>query len=380
MTSEEEVAPSDGKRWTLPLARIDRLSARSCLAHYLADQIAAWIASGERLPSTNQPIQPRDILILVRKRTELVSEIIRALKKRNISVAGADRLVLTDHIAVMDLRALGEFVLLPDDDLTLACILRSPLIGLSEEDLFTLAYEREGTLWASLSQKSLEKEAFEKACVWLKACLCKADFSPVYEFYSWVLAEQDGRKRFLSRLGQEAEDALEEFLNQALLYDQDHAGSLQGFIDYISSQSQEIKRDASHTAHNQVRIMTVHGAKGLQAPIVILPDASESGKGKFDPLLWGDNLVMLCPSQASDTQGTQALKAQRDEQAAREQYRLLYVALTRAQDRLYIGGWMRQGKDGGVIVVCLLDREPSWPEMTDCNRSELRQAEDSPRR
>src|SRR5690606_13858453 len=117
-----------------------------------------------------------------------------ALKKRGIPVAGADRLVLGDHIAVMDLRALGEFVLLPDDDLTLACILRSPLIGLEEEDLFTLSYGREGTLWASLSQKASQNNVFKAAYEWLKACLRKADFSPVYEFYSWVLTEQEGRK------------------------------------------------------------------------------------------------------------------------------------------------------------------------------------------
>ncbi|MDF3033600.1 MAG: addA [Alphaproteobacteria bacterium] len=334
----EEEEDHDGE-WRLPLERVERRSPQSRLAEFIADQVAGWIASKGILPSTNQPVQPRDILILVRKRSELGQEIIRSLKNRAIPVAGADRLILTDHIAVMDLLALGEFVLLPEDDLALACVLRSPLIGMSEDDLFTLAYGREGTLWASLSQKVQENPSFEAAHGWLKSCLREADLSPVYEFYSWVLTQGEGQRRFLSRLGQEAEDALEEFLAQALAYDQDHASSLQGFIKFMTHQSQEIKRDASDTAHNQVRLMTVHGAKGLQAPIVILPDAAASRKEKGDPLLWGDNLLMLRPTQSQDTERTRALKDKGAEEAAEEKRRLLYVALTRAQDRLYVGGW-----------------------------------------
>lgn len=330
--------------WHLPLERVERLSPQSRLADYLAEEVEKWITSKRTLPSTGLPIQPRDVLILVRKRSALGPEIVRALKKRNIPVAGADRLVLTDHIAVMDLLALGQFVLLPEDDLTLACVLRSPLVGMNEEDLFTLAYDRAGTLWASLYLKAKDSPVFGEALAWLKACLNQADLTPVYEFYSWVLTQGDGRRRFLGRLGQEVEDVLEEFLTQSLNYDQDHASSLQGFMHFMNRQNQEIKRDASDTVQNQVRIMTVHGSKGLQAPIVILPDAAESGKGKWDPLLWGDNLLMLRPTQSQDTERTEALKVKRAEAEAEEKRRLLYVALTRAQDCLYVGGWT-SGKD-----------------------------------
>lgn len=330
--------------WPLPLARVEHSSPQSQLAVYLADQVAHRLSSRTVLPSTGNPIEPRDILILVRKRSALVHEMIRALKKRDIPVAGSDRLVLKDHIAVMDLLALGQFVLLPEDDLNLACVLRSPLIGLSEEDLFTLAYGREGTLWACLSQKKLENETFQMAHEWLIACLDKADYLPVYEFYSWVLSQGAGWSRFLSRLGQEAEDALEEFLCQTLIYDHDHPSSLQGFFHFMTHQSQEIKRDAADTIHNQVRIMTIHGSKGLQAPIVILPDATESSNGKWDPLLWTENLVLLSPAAAQDTTKTLFFKQRRKEESQQENRRLLYVALTRAQDHLYIGGWTN-GKD-----------------------------------
>lgn len=340
---EEEKEVVDGE-WRLPLERVERRSPQSRLANYLAEEVEKWMRSKRILPSTGLPIQPRDILILVRKRNVLGQEVVRALKKRNIPVAGADRLVLTDHIVVMDLLALGQFVLLPEDDLTLACVLRSPLIGMSEEDLFTLAHERAGTLWASLSLKAKGSPVFEEALAWLKTCLRQADLIPVYEFYSWVLTQGDGWRRFLGRLGREAEDVLEEFLTQSLNYDQDHASSLQGFMHFMSHQNQEIKRDASDTVHNQVRLMTVHGSKGLQAPVVILPDAAESGKGKWDPLLWGENLLMLRPTQSQDTERTHYFKLKGSESEAEEKRRLLYVALTRAQDCLYVGGWT-SGKD-----------------------------------
>lgn len=341
-----EVKEEEGTKgeWRLPLNRVERFSLEARLAHYLAEEVEKWITSKRVLPSTHRPIQPRDILILVRKRTALGQEIVRALKKRHIPVAGADRLVLTDHIAVMDLLALGQFVLLPEDDLTLACVLRSPLIGMSEDDLFTLAHERPGTLWASLSLKAKENSVFERAYVWLKSCLGRADITPVYEFYSWVLTQGEGWKRFLSRFGPEVEDALEEFLTQSLDYDQSRTTSLQGFVHFLNHQSQEIKRDASATVHNQIRLMTIHGSKGLQAPIVILPDAAESGREKRDALLWTDNLVMLRPTQSQDTEATQYFKTKSAEAEAEEKRRLLYVALTRAQDCLYVGGW-RSGKD-----------------------------------
>jgi len=342
----DEVKEEEGTKgeWRLPLNRVERFSLEARLAHYLAEEVEKWITSKRVLPSTHRPIQPRDILILVRKRTALGQEIVRALKKRNIPVAGADRLVLTDHIAVMDLLALGQFVLLPEDDLTLACVLRSPLIGMSEDDLFALAHGRSGTLWASLSLKAKENPVFESAYVWLKSCLRQADITPVYEFYSWVLTQGEGWRRFLSRFGPEVEDALEEFLTQSLDYDQGHTSSLQGFVHFMNHQSQEIKRDASDTVHNQIRLMTIHGSKGLQAPIVILPDAAESGRGKRDALLWADNLVMLRPTQSQDIEATQYFKTKSAEAEAEEKRRLLYVALTRAQDCLYVGGWT-SGKD-----------------------------------
>jgi ATP-dependent helicase/nuclease subunit A len=337
--------------WQLPLARIERASPRKMLANGVANHIAHWLEAGEKLPSTGESVQPRDILILLRKRGELGHEIIRALEKRSIPVAGADRLILTDHIAVMDLIALGRFVLLPQDDLNLACLLRSPLISLSEEDLYSLAYEREGALWTALVQKAGEKGEFHQACQWLQDRLYEADIRPVYEFYSHALYSGRGKACFVARLGHEVEDILDEFLTRALIYDQSRAGGLQGFIHLLTSRSPEIKRDTSDTVQNRVRVMTVHGSKGLQSPLVVLPDAADPGSGigtgKRDALLWGEDFFILKPAGKDDTPQTRVLKAQGQARDEEEYHRLLYVAMTRAQDHLYMGGYARNHNSSG---------------------------------
>src|SRR5690606_15332479 len=102
-------------------------------------------------------IRPGDIMILVRRRDALVEELVRALKDRGVPVAGVDRMKLTEQLAVMDLMALGEALLLPEDDLTLATVLKGPLFGFSEEELFRLAHGREGTLWAALNKAAADR-------------------------------------------------------------------------------------------------------------------------------------------------------------------------------------------------------------------------------
>ena len=108
---------------------MDHLSPRVALARKIARQVARWRDVGERLQSRDRPIAPGDVLVLVQRRSGFVSELVRALKEQDLPVAGTDRLVLTDHLAVRDLMALGRFVLLPNDDLALAELLKSPLIG-----------------------------------------------------------------------------------------------------------------------------------------------------------------------------------------------------------------------------------------------------------
>jgi len=262
------------------------------------------------------------------------------LKQRNIPVAGVDRMVLTDQIAVMDLIALGDFLLMPGDDLTLAVVLRGPLIGMDEDRLFALAGDRGGdSLWRRLRARRGDDPIFARAHAHLSALLARADFVPPYELYAELLGAGGGRSRLLARLGPEAADPIEEFLGLALAYERSHVPSLQGFLAWVRGGRAEIKRDLEHGGHDQVRVMTVHGAKGLQAPIVILPDTLQVPADHGPRVYWDEATPVWPPKADDDTVLTARLRAQQVEALQREYRRLLYVAMTRAEDRLYVVGW-----------------------------------------
>ncbi len=188
-------------------------------------------------------------------------------------MAGADRMLLTDQLAVQDLVALADVLLMPEDDLALAVVLKSPLFGFDDDALFTLAHGRSGSLWSALKAKAKDDPRFAEAAEKLSSWLARADFLPPYEFFSELLGAESQRlrKAMLTRLGPEAAEAIDEFLDLALAYDRDAAPSLQGFVNQLRAGDVEIKRDMEQE-RDEVRIMTVHGAKGLQAPIVFLPD------------------------------------------------------------------------------------------------------------
>jgi ATP-dependent helicase/nuclease subunit A len=326
------------------------------LANKIADTIKGWIAHRESLTPGGPPIGAGDVMILVRRRTRFVMPLIRALKKRDVPVAGVDRLALTEPLAVQDLMALGRFLLLPEDDLTLAALLKSPLIGLDEDQLFTLAYDRPGSLWnALLGAAETDARVFEPARAWLAGLLAEVDFARPFELYAGVLAapcpgnpDGSGRRALWRRLGPDALDPLDEFLSAALDYEQRHAPTLEGFIGWLEASDAEIKRELAGRG-DSVRIVTVHGAKGLEAPIVFLPDTMQVPNANTGPqLLWhaeggglGDGRAIPYWSPRADVRPTLCgnLGAANHQATLREYRRLLYVALTRARDRLYVAGW-----------------------------------------
>ncbi len=325
--------------------------ARDALVEKIADTIKHWLGSGERLDAQNRAMRPGDILLLVRNRDEFVGKLIRALKARGIPVAGADRMKLGEQLAVMDLMAVGDFVLLPDDDLTLACVLKSPLFGFDDDDLFDLAFERTGPLWNALRDKAKKDERYGAAAARLSQWLKSADTAPPYEFFAGLLEERQMRMRLtlIARLGADAGDAIDEFLNLALDYERLSHPSLQGFLDWMRRAQAEVKRDMEQE-RDEVRIMTVHGAKGLEANVVILPDTcrTPSGGGNRPKLLplprasappdVQDHLVWVPPGTMELGEIADA-KEERKEKDREEYNRLLYVAMTRARDRLYVCGW-----------------------------------------
>jgi ATP-dependent helicase/nuclease subunit A len=325
----------------LPVIRQRTLQPRTRLANAIAATIADWLDNGELLEASGRSIRPGDVMVLVRRRNEFVAELLRALKQRDIPVAGADRLILTEQLAVQDLVALGRFLLLPEDDLTLATVLKGPLFGMDEEMLFDLAYDRGSEkLWQRLRVKAGKSPQLRLAAERLSDLLARADFVPPYELYAEILGAQGGRRMLLERLGLEAADPVEEFLALALSYEREHVPSLQGFLRWLVAGDTEVKRDFGARQRDEVRILTVHGAKGLEAPVVFLPDTMQL-PNLPDTLLWTERegLPLWCPRADLAVPFYTSEKRALRERNLEEYRRLLYVALSRAQDRLYICGW-----------------------------------------
>jgi ATP-dependent helicase/nuclease subunit A len=336
----------------LPVVPQRMMEPRTRLANAIAATIAGWVSKGEMIAASDRPIRPGDVMVLVRRRNEFIGELLRALKQRSIPVAGADRLVLTEQLAVQDLVALGRFLLLPEDDLTLATVLKGPLFGIDEETLFDLAYGRGAErLWDRLRSRADTSPRLRQIVERLSDLLARADFVPPYELYAEILGAQDGRRRLLERLGVEAEDPVEEFLSLALAYEREHAPSLQGFLRWLVAGDTEVKRDFGARQPNEIRILTVHGAKGLEAPVVFLPDTTQLPNIP-DSLLWTERegLPLWCPRRDLALPVYAAEKRALRARQLQEYRRLLYVAMSRARDRLYICGW--QTRDG--------PREDSW--------------------
>ncbi len=334
---DEEVDP-----WQDPTDQEGALPPQRRLARLIAADIRRQI-DHEELPSANRRVRARDVMVLVQRRNDFVEALVRELKERGVGVAGVDRLKLTGHLAVMDLMAIGRAALLPSDDLTLATVLKGPLIGLSEEELFTLCWQRQGSVWQTLRARADSNEApFVEAWRRLAAIFARADFMPPFEFYGELLGRDGGRLKLLQRLGPEAGDPIDEFLGLALAHQRNNAPSLQSFLHWLEAGEPVIKRELEQSARDEVRIMTVHGAKGLQAPIVYLPDTTFDPLRRPEPLVSGgeaDKLLLVWRGAAADSdEKADALHAERQARRREEANRLLYVALTRASDRLVICG------------------------------------------
>lgn len=332
-----------------PARRMARLVAAHCAA----------LIGRERL-ADGRLIDAGDIMVLLRKRNAFVGELIGELKALGIDVAGRDRLSLFDDLGVQDLVALGRAALLPTDDLTLACVLKGPLVGFDEAALFALAHGRDGDLWAALRRRAASGEApFFGAHARLSAIFARADYLPPYAFYARVLGPEGGRRALLERLGPDALDPIDEFLAQALAWSSAGHGSLQGFLHHIETEGGEIKRDLDGLRRREVRILTVHAAKGLQAPIVYLPDTCSAIDDR-ERVLWVPQGPPLWAFRAAETRvpTVDFLKADLARRQREEHHRLLYVAMTRAGERLYIGGFHgkrapREGNWHGLIDAAL---------------------------
>ncbi|MEL6258430.1 MAG: 3'-5' exonuclease, partial [Pseudomonadota bacterium] len=352
-------APVDKLPITSPKARLAKQVA-DCIQSMIERRDAVWFEHEDRSWS-RRAVEAGDVLVLVQNRTGgLFDRLIAELKARNLPVAGADRLVLTDHIAVQDCLNLIRFALFPADDLTLAEILRGPFCGLVDDDrhLFPLAHGREPgcTLWDRV--RTSNDPAVEPARSFLETLLNQTHL-PAFEFLSATLEQpgpdgETGWRKLLGRLGAPARDPLEALLSLALDHDGSGPTSLQMFLTKTEAEASEIKRDLAESA-GAIRIMTVHGAKGLQAPVVILPDTTRPPKSGDRQIYWIEGAPIWAPGGGPHPAAVEQAQRLEADRALREHRRLLYVALTRAQDRLLIFGAWR----GGVKSEPGYDRK-SW--------------------
>ncbi|GHM58923.1 MAG: DNA helicase [Candidatus Mesenet longicola] len=296
------------------------------LAATLVYRINKWLKEGRILPAKNRHIEAKDIMILIRQRNILIDYLIGEFKKFNIPVLGRDCFKIMDYIAVQDLVALAEFLLLPENDMALACVLKSPLLNFTEEDLLSIAYNRKDkSLWTQL------KTYNQQISVYLEDLINKShNYSPLF-LYTYILTFEN-KKKFAARLGKECLEVIDEFMN--LLIQFEHK-SLQSFTEWIKENNPEIKNDIN-SEHEAVRIMTIHKAKGLQAPIVFLADTTSVPKSG-DAIIFDEEGTPFWCGTNSNSYCNQ-IKEEKSREDYNEYLRLLYVAMTRAEDELYILG------------------------------------------
>ncbi len=321
-------------------------------AEELAERIKRMMAGAPVLPSTGRPLTPGDILILVRSRGELASLIVARLFSAGVPVAGVDRLHLHEPLAVQDLLAAVKFAVQPNDDLSLACLLVSPLIDWDQDRLRALAYRRKVSLWRELRRRADE---FREAHDTLAELLRIADFVTPSAFFETILSgPMEGRRKLYSRLGMAARDAIDELMNSALEFERNEIASLDRFLAWFSRGTVDVQRDPGQPG-NEVRVMTVHGAKGLEAPVVILADATADPARLGRIPLTVDVEVdaagvapLLRPKKDERCPPFEEIIAAEEKRDLEEHLRLLYVALTRAADRLVVSGVMPKARKDGA--------------------------------
>jgi ATP-dependent helicase/nuclease subunit A len=346
-------------------------SARNQLAEAVASEIARILKDGDGVWEEGKPwrkraARPGDILVLVRKRGGLFEEIIRRLKLKRVAVAGADRMTLPDQLVVEDLLSLAKWALLPEDDLSLAEVLKSPFFQqagsgapvIDDDALFDLSRRPGRRLWEKL--RHFDDPRFAEAREALERARARVETEPPYGFFARFLGEASSTgesrlKRLYARLGEEARDPAEEFLSRALAHEREGAPSLARFVQAVEADSADVKREME-AGRNEVRVMTVHGAKGLEAPIVFLPDTTQTDRDRSGGLfahpvaglIWNPDTKKL-----SDL--ARSLKSKAELAGEGEYQRLLYVAMTRARDRLVICGHTH-GNGGKIDAGCWYDR------------------------
>ncbi|WP_300549546.1 double-strand break repair helicase AddA [Roseovarius sp.] len=344
----EKQEQDEPPEWHMPVDIRSANDPAIILARQIARSIRRMIDNNQAIPDASAPsgfraVEPGDFLILVRRRSGFFHEVIRECKAQGLPIAGADRLKVGAELAVRDLAALLSYLATPEDDLSLATALRSPLFGWTEAQLYDLAQGRKQRyLSAELRDRAAE---FPETRRILEDLGRQADFLRPYDLIELILTRHNGRQKLLARLGQEAEDGIDALLSQAMAYEQRAVDSLTGFLVWMETDDLEIKRQMD-SAGNRIRVMTVHGAKGLEAPIVILPDTARRNPPTMGQIVTTEDSALW--TGKSDEMPTAIRDATEIAKAAQmaERDRLLYVAMTRAEKWLIVAAFGDLGKQG----------------------------------
>lgn len=319
--------------WIIPELAINKKNLKWQIASAIVNQISGWLQSSKELSGHKRPIKAKDILILLRKRSILQDYLVAGLKNLNISVERAHTNNLLQHLIIQDLLGIIKFILLPNDSLNLAALLKSPIMNFSEDQLFISAYNRENksTLWQRIQQ------LYPTEATYLDSILQLAQENSIYDLFCNVLNTK--RHFFIKRFGYQAVDVINAFMQKILEFEQNNiTTSPEAFLSWI--EHTDWKNVSGHKSdENSVRIMTVHTAKGQQSPIVILADAADSENTPADNIIWYKNQLFFSTGKAYDNEVIKKIKKYNRKQKEQENLRLLYVAMTRAEDELYIYGW-----------------------------------------
>ncbi len=379
---EREEGPEGGP-WDAPVDMPGIADPARRLAEHIAGTIARWLDDGELLTASDRPIRPGDIMILCQRRGPVFHETVRALTRRKVPTAGADRIGLKDHVAVKDMLAAARFALQTNDDLSLAELLKSPLFEFEDGDLFEVSYGRSGSqsVWQALcaradnDENSAVSDLCRRAVRSLRAARSIGQRRGPYAFFSYLLetGAPSGWRRMFGRLGPGAREALNEFINEALTFENREPRTLQGFLAHVERLEADLKREIDGT-DDLVRVMTVHGSKGLEAEIVFLADAAYTNVDRVGNFLSlgqekpATNQLFYQPlpgypvrisSQKQDNAATKEARAYAVSVRAEEYRRLFYVAATRARDRLYICG-QATGRSSKEKLLEKPSLEASW--------------------
>ncbi len=347
----EDASEADESLWYSPERKAAPENSATKLAKAIAIFVSDSIENKTLLPSDAgaRPIRPGDFLILVQTRSKLFHSIIRELKKKGLPIAGTDRLKIADELVANDLSGILAFLATPADDYSLACSLKSPLFGITESQLFSIAHNREDkSLWEILLER---REEFSEAVEMLEDLLLRAKTAKPYELLEAILTEHEGRAKIISRMGTEIEEAIDVLLLQSLAYERTEPATLTGFLEWLAADEMDVKRELDQ-AGDEIRVMTVHGAKGLESPVVIVPQTGKRQIAVNDKvLITAEDVPVWKPTGGNHPENLESLIYTYAERERLERRRLLYVAMTRAENWLIVCGAGKQDDESWYHLV-----------------------------